>query len=307
MISPERGTPSGVNPGAALKRWVVHAPVGTARYWFCLTILVARLGADRRERLKLRLIALLAPLRDRLFVPKPRPFRLKVHGRVLCWWLGPKTDYFIINEVLLSDEYGFAIPEPPRVVLDLGSHIGVSLLYWRLRYPATRLIGIEPDPTTFTRLQRNASQLPAEVHRFAITDRNAPVDFFPDRQACFSSLVYDKARRRQVVAGRRLDTLISELGVERVDLLKIDIEHGELEALQASRRLEEVQTVVGEFADEGDLAKRNAFFSIFDGWTLEIRGALGEHTTFMAVRPLTGPGRCTGGESSQGSAAASSL
>lgn len=284
--------------GEALRRWVVQAPVGTARYWFCLAVLVARIGLNRRERLKLRLFVLIAPLRDWLVEPRARRIRIKLQGQVFCWRFGPKTDYFILNEVLLSNEYGFEIPEPPRVVLDLGSHIGVSLLYWRLRYPKARLIGIEPNPATFERLECNAAQLPAEVHRYAITDRDGPVEFFADRQACLSSLRPGPARRRVIVEGRMLDTLIGELGVERVDLLKLDIEHGELESLRASRCLHEVRAVVGEFSDEGNPTKREDFFALFDGWTLEIRGGLGEHTTFLAVRPLSARCRASRGRSS---------
>lgn len=44
-----------------------------------------------------------------------------------------------------------------------------------------------------------------------------------------------------------------------------------------------LQLVVGEFSDHGDPDHRQAFFSLFGGCKLEIRGELGAHTTCVAV------------------------
>jgi FkbM family methyltransferase len=235
--------------------------------------------------MKLRALGLLLPLLDKLpWEPRPRRVRLWVGGREVDWWIGPKSDLEVINEILLAGEYdGFELPEP-KVVLDLGSHIGVSLLHWRLRWPDARLIGIEPNPHTFIRLTRNASQLPAEVYELAVTDHDGQAEFFTRRQAWESSLADGRGGQSVRVKARRFDTLMQELQLERVDLLKLDIEHGEFEAFRDSARLRDVGAVVGEFFDEGDSAKREAFFSLFEGFALTIRGKLGGHTTFAAVR-----------------------
>jgi FkbM family methyltransferase len=265
---------------------VIEAPVGTARYWLCLTVLVSRLGATRADRLKLFVLGALTPLRDLFLEPKARRVTLKLDGREFAWWVGPKSDLFILNEILLCNEYGRFDPPRPNVVLDLGSHIGVSLLHWRLRYPETKLIGIEPNPVTFARLRRNAAQLPADVHQFAIADYDGQVEFYAARQACTSSLVPVDGSESVTVEARTLDTLIDELGLGSVDLLKIDIEDGELQALQNSRHLRNVPVVIGEFSDHGSASAREAFFSLFHDCALDIHGDLGEHTTFMAVRKV---------------------
>jgi FkbM family methyltransferase len=269
---------------AAFRRWVVTAPAGTARYWVCLSVVVARLGATQKERRKLLVLALLAPLRDTFRDPSTRRVKLRLNGRELDWCIGPKSDLFIINEILLCNEYGrFEIVEP-ELVLDLGSHIGVSLLHWRLRFPRARLIGIEPNSVSFTRLLENASQLPAEVHQLAIADRDGEVEFFADRQACLSSLAHAPGRESVTVRARTLDTLIEELAVDQIDLLKLDIEHGETAVLQNSDRLDDIPVIVGEFADGGDPKARAAFFSLFRDRELDIRGDVGEHTVFSATK-----------------------
>ena len=68
-------------------------------------------------------------------------------------------------------------------------------------------------------------------------------------------------------------------------MLKLDIEAGEEDVLRSSRRLGDVGAVVGEFSDSGDLMRREAFFSLFSDFSVTVKGRLGEHTTFVAVRP----------------------
>jgi FkbM family methyltransferase len=273
-----------------LRSWVVTAPVGTARYWLCLSVLVSRLGATRAAQAKILVVALLMPIRDALPGDKqqrPITFRLRLGERRVNWLVGLKSDVEVLNEVLVLGEYEGAPHGEPTVVLDLGSHIGVSLLFFRQRYPRARVIGVEPNPRIFPRLSQNVDQLEAvEVHQVAVAARDGELDFFPAKQAWVSSTrPTDDAKRPVKVRGRSLDGLLAELGLERVDLLKLDIEAGEAAVLAASTRLRDVGAVVGEFDDRGDPAQRRTFFALFDGFRLNITGGLGEHTTFVAVGP----------------------
>jgi Methyltransferase FkbM domain len=84
--------------------------------------------------------------------------------------------------------------------------------------------------------------------------------------------------------GCSLDGLFDDFGLERVDLLKLDIEAREEEVLGNSRRLRDVGAVVGEFHDSGEPARREVFFSVFDGFSVTVRVGPGEHTTFVASR-----------------------
>ena len=201
--------------------------------------------------------------------------------------MGPKSDAEVLNEVLVLGEYEHAPRRDPGVVLDLGSHIGVSLLFFRTRYPRARIIGVEPNPEVFPRLERNAAQLEGvEVHRLAVASRDGELDFYPAKQSWTSSTRRpSRDARRVTVHGRTLDSLLDDLGLERVGLLKLDIEAGEEDVLRSSRRLGDVGAVVGEFSDSGDLMRREAFFSLFSDFSVTVKGRLGEHTTFVAVRP----------------------
>ena len=135
---------------------------------------------------------------------------------------------------------------------------------------------------TSQRLRRNAGQLEGvEVHELALADRDEEVRFFSAEQGWASSLEGDG--RPVPVRGRTLDTLLDDLGLREVDLLKVDIEGSEF-ALIESQRLADIGVIIGELPDRGSSGRRARFFSALHGFDLNVRGGIGEHTTFLATR-----------------------
>ena len=62
------------------------------------------------------------------------------------------------NEIFLSDDYYFETSNPSPLIIDCGSNIGFSVLYFKKLYPLSRLIAFEPNPNTFKLLEKNISQ-----------------------------------------------------------------------------------------------------------------------------------------------------
>jgi FkbM family methyltransferase len=262
--------------------------MGQVRTWAELFALVSSLGPTPVSRLKLRLAAIYLPLRDALpMVGMPRPIGLTIAfgDRTLRWQLRRKTDLAVAREILLEDEYAALPIRPPRLLLDLGSHIGFSILYFRSLYPEARIIGVEPDPSAFQCLKANTTSLDqVEIHQLAMTTVDETVPFFPAKQPWISSLHGGGESGAVMVQGRRLDTLLDDLAIETVDLLKIDIEGEEIEVLRASQRLEDVGAIVGELHERGDLTLRAELFDLLEGFDVRAEGEPGQHTTFTAVR-----------------------
>lgn len=256
------------------RRWVVQAPVGTARFWLCLVFVVSRLAADRRARLRLILLGVWMPVRDRLpwsGAHRSRRIDLRYGGRHFGWWVGPRSDLEVLNEVLVLDEY--RVEGRPQTVLDLGSHIGVSLLAFRTAFPDADIVGVEPDPNSFARLHRNAGQLPGvRLRRLAVTSHDGEASFVPADEPWVSAI----GRGGITVEARTLETLLDELGWDRVDLLKIDIEGAELDVLR-SPALARVRTIVGEIHDD-------AAIELLGGFDVEIAGTPGHRLVRAEAR-----------------------
>lgn len=91
---------------------------------------------------------------------RSRVCRVRVRGldHELALRLGT-SDGDVVEEIFGAGEYRGVIdslPATPRIIVDLGANIGVSLSYWNQHFPAARLIAVEPDEANFRLCELNA-------------------------------------------------------------------------------------------------------------------------------------------------------
>lgn len=212
----------------------------------------SQLGATPVERGRLLAMMLAGPVHRRRGVPpRERMVTLMADGAPIQWVVGSDADLKAFHEVMVGEAYRIPpLAREPKVILDLGSHVGTSVLYFRRRFPRTRIVAVEPDPINFRRLERNVGDLTGvELLQVAVSDWDGPVTFYSSgsTDSWSSSLRQTRGwQRSMTVQGRRLDTLLSEIGVERADVMKIDIEGGEFLALPGFAGLRHVEAIVGE-------------------------------------------------------------
>jgi FkbM family methyltransferase len=257
-----------------IRRWVIEARHGTVRYWVCVVVLVSRLAATRLARLRMLFTGLLMPVCDRFGWDSARStrFDIQVGRRRLEWWVGPHTDLYLMNDILIQGVYGELDIGEPRTILDLGSHIGLSVLAFREAYPSARIVGLEPDPRNLARLRRNVAQLGGvEVRPQAVAAADGTVPFVLDDQPWASGVGPSTTRVPATTLGRLVDEL-------HPDLLKVNIEGTELTLLD---ELGKIDAIVGELHDrEGD---RERLLRSLEGFEVKLVGEMG-HTDFRARR-----------------------
>lgn len=115
-------------------------------------------------------------------------------------------------------------------VVDLGANIGTFSRRISDKYDCT-CYAIEPNPECFARLGGME-----RVRRFnlALADREGTTNFFVSPNSEASSFVRTSASDREIqVSMVRLDTFAKQQGIERIDLLKVDIEGAELPLLDS--------------------------------------------------------------------------
>ena len=81
------------------------------------------------------------------------PVTVKLHGASdmpFCYRPGT-TDLLVLEQVFLDGEYHVEpiAPESIEYIVDLGSNIGVTAMFWAQRYPNARMALVEPDPDNF--------------------------------------------------------------------------------------------------------------------------------------------------------------
>src|SRR5437762_6717686 len=143
-----------------------------------------------RIRHDLSVLARSRSLRFTTDAARARPLALAgVRGKPLAKlrWRGhdvfyrPATsDPLAIYQVLLRQggkaEYYLPPALEPKVILDIGSNIGTSILFFHEKFPAAKIYGFEPHPETFRILQENVGSIPSvEIFNYALGAADAKI------------------------------------------------------------------------------------------------------------------------------------
>lgn len=162
---------------------------------------------------------------------------------------------------MFSDIFFRSVYQLPQgkvtLIIDAGSNIGLSVLYFRWRQPQARILCFEPNPEAFALLKNNIennSITGIEMYPYALGGEGGVVDLFTgstmeaDNSATtFSAKNSEGSPSKSVrVEMRQLSGFVTE----PVDFLKLDIEGGEgvvLEELERSNKLALVARMAIEF------------------------------------------------------------
>ena len=179
-------------------------------------------------------------------------------SRDVCFCFSNGVEFTrIYQEVFVDQTYRFDADTPSPFILDCGAHIGVSVLYFKTRYPHARIVAFEPNPSAFkllaTNLRRNGVS-DVELVNAAVADTEGSINFYTEKGG----------RRRWTWGGAGVKNAWQQQGDYRtirvpavrlsssidrdVDLLKLDVEGMESVVLdEIEHRLGLVKALVVEF------------------------------------------------------------
>jgi FkbM family methyltransferase len=187
--------------------------------------------------------------------------RLRWSGRDVFYRSGT-ADPFVLYQVLIKSgkkaEYYVPPALRPKIILDIGSNIGASIIYFHRQFPDAKIFGFEPHPDTFRILKENVGRLRgitifnyglgATHQRIAVRADEVNFGAF-DTRGRFKDRGYPAAPVECEI--RRLDDVLGEIGIAQVDLIKIDCEGAEADVFSTlpDEILNQCQWIVGEFHD----------------------------------------------------------
>lgn len=197
-----------------------------------------------------------------------------------------KADIFGVMGDGSDSEYPWR-PDPsnptPKII-DLGAHIGVSALWWKNIAPNAKITAVEANPGLYPVLERNVAknkiQSDVTIVKGAVTSQAGNVKFFSPKlgqgwnwEGFIAKDNPNPSKYDEIeVPTVQLSTLING----PVDLLKLDIEGSEVQALkEAEPKLSQVKEIMMEFHNNPDTPE-NSFNEALallqrQGYTYEIR------------------------------------
>jgi len=160
----------------------------------------------------------------------------------------------LFHEIFTQEIYAFATDTKEPFIIDCGSNLGLSILYFKKRYPKAHIIGFEPDKKTFALLEKNIKQNNLEnitLVNKAVADHDGMLTFYsdPGLDGATRTNMFSKefgCVKETVVQATKLSHVINR----PVDFLKMDIEGAETQVFQEladSGKLSFVKKIVLEY------------------------------------------------------------
>jgi FkbM family methyltransferase len=162
------------------------------------------------------------------------------------------ADLSVFEEVFRQNGYDFDLPSEPRIIVDAGAHIGLMSVALTHRYPEARIIAIEPEGGNFRILCEQAKRHPRiEPLRAALWARDTEIQIANPTAATWSFRTEERGDGiQEAIPAISLPTLMTRYKLERIDLLKMDIEGAEADVLaSADEWIDRVDTLVVELHD----------------------------------------------------------
>jgi FkbM family methyltransferase len=161
------------------------------------------------------------------------------HGdrELICRFGRSQSDLYVWNEVFWEHANDCVDLEAASWIIDAGANVGYTAIWFAERYPSSRVIAVEPDAENFEILCLNVAHEPRIIPiRAAITPPGALRQFVVDgptnkSPSSFQTVDIDPGaldvNEAGVVDAVDIASIMEQFGIERLDLLKMDIEGGE--------------------------------------------------------------------------------
>lgn len=196
-----------------------------------------------------------------------QPTRMALDGAILT--LRPRSsDFLVFTDIFVDGIYAIDdLPEDPAVVVDCGANVGFASILFARRWPRARILAIEPEASNFTALCANVRTFPNVTPlRAAIWPQDERLEVTDPNVTQWGFQVRPDQHGQAGVRGISLGTLLKEHAIERVDLLKIDIEGAERDLFAATDLgwMDHVHTLVVELHEERAPGVTAAFTAMLD-------------------------------------------
>ncbi len=163
-----------------------------------------------------------------------------------------KAQYF---EIFSRQIYNFKAENDQPYIIDCGSNIGVSILYFKKNYPKAKIVGFEPDKNIFQLLKKNIAN--ANLNSILLVNKglwNKEGEIYFNEEGADGGSILDNTRNEANQKSSEIEvTSLRQYLALPVAFLKMDIEGAESIVLEdCDDLLKNVQKIYIEFHSQID-------------------------------------------------------
>lgn len=159
----------------------------------------------------------------------------------------------LYREIFIRGIYQFKSNSQSPFIIDAGSNIGVSVLFFKKLYPQAEIWAFEPNPDSYFLLEKNMLDNIIEnvkIFPIALSNADGPIDFYiPSQKGSLNaSSINNGVHQSFKVDSKQLSSLLPDK--KKIDCIKIDIEGDEekvMEDLLSSGLLSRIDNLIIEY------------------------------------------------------------
>ncbi|MFH1321422.1 MAG: FkbM family methyltransferase [Bacteroidota bacterium] len=157
--------------------------------------------------------------------------------------------HHLLNKSAYKQQLEIIKDTPVRTIFDVGARFGSVSRIYRQLFPGSKVYAFEPFPESYEKLQENTKQDSCIIpYNLAISDKTGQGKLFVNKFSATNSIlpsvdtgtIVDKliATKEQIMINTTtIDEFLMMEGLNGIDILKLDIQGGELKALQGAKNL----------------------------------------------------------------------
>jgi FkbM family methyltransferase len=190
------------------------------------------------------------------------------------------SDLSTFDQIFIFNEYDFETSISPNVIIDAGANIGLASIYFANKYNGSRIIAIEPEESNFLLLQKNvASYTNIIALQAALWGENEEISLVDPGLGKWGFITEGKGVNHEndsnlchYVKGMTVDKIMQDYHLQRIDILKIDIEGAEREVFDdTSSWIEKVDAIIIELHERQKPGCNCSFYNGSKGFGYEWR------------------------------------
>jgi len=137
----------------------------------------------------------------------------------------------------------------PKVIFDIGANRGDTAIKYSNLFPTAKIYAFEPFEETFKKLKDNVKDYPnIHIYNFAIADTIGETVFYSNKNEDTNSILSSskiglssdeqvKTIGQTIINTETLDTFCLNHKIDKIDILKMDIQGAELMALTGAQKI----------------------------------------------------------------------